>query len=172
MSLIEDIGDGPVGLDTAAFIYYIEDHPRFAPVVDPLFGAIDRGRVHGVTSALTLLETLVVPLRAGNASLVERYEALLTHSQWLRLIDLDRPSLRAAAQLRARFRLATPDALQLTAALSARCSAYVTNDRRLPLVPGLRILQLRDYLPSPGASERRAPAWKTGRRSTRPGAKR
>ena len=32
-----------------------------------------------MTSALTLLEVLVVPDRAGNPQLAERYEALLTH---------------------------------------------------------------------------------------------
>jgi hypothetical protein len=29
--LIEDIGAGPVGLDTTIFIYLIEEHPRFFP---------------------------------------------------------------------------------------------------------------------------------------------
>jgi predicted nucleic acid-binding protein len=63
----------------------------------------------------------------------------------VRLIGIDRSQLRAAAQLRALHRIRTPDALQLAAALSARCTAFVTNDRRLPEIPGLRILQLRDY---------------------------
>ncbi len=60
MGLIEDIGSGPVGLDTVAFIYLIEEHPRFLPVVELLFTVIDEGALQGVTSALTLLETLVV----------------------------------------------------------------------------------------------------------------
>jgi predicted nucleic acid-binding protein len=52
-----------------------------------------------------------------------------------------------AAQLRAVHpSVRTPDALQLAAALSAGCSAFVTNDRDLPALPGLRILKLRDYL--------------------------
>lgn len=140
-----DLGRGPIALDTAIFIYFIEEHPRFLPLVEPIFAAIDGGRWEAVTSGLTLLETLVVPYRAGNAALAERYEALLTRSRGLRLVELDRPILRAAAQLRAVVRVATPDALQLAAALSARSSAYLTNDRTLPRVPGLRILQLRDY---------------------------
>ncbi len=66
----------------------------------------------------------------------------------MRLIDLDRPLLRSAAQLRANHRFKTPDALQLAAAFAANCTTYLTNDRDLPRVPGLRILQLRDYLPA------------------------
>jgi predicted nucleic acid-binding protein len=140
-----DIGRGPIALDTAIFIYFIEEHPRFFPLVEPIFAGIDTARWEAVTSGLTLLETLVVPYRAGDAALAERYEALLTRSRGLRLVELDRSILRAAAQLRAVARVATPDALQLAAALSARCTAYLTNDRALPRVPGLRVLQLRDY---------------------------
>ncbi|MDQ3517874.1 MAG: hypothetical protein M3466_05655 [Gemmatimonadota bacterium] len=39
----------------------------------------------------------------------------------------------------------TADALQLAAALSSRCSAFVTNDRRLPPLPGLPIMQVSDH---------------------------
>lgn len=147
MGLIEEIGRGPIGLDTVIFIYFIEEHPQFLPLVESVFAAIDAGSFEGVTSGLTLLETLVVPYRTGNAPLAERYNALLTRSRGIRLVDLHRPLLRAAAQLRATVRVKTPDALQLTAALSANCATYLTNDRDLPSIPGLRILQLRDYLP-------------------------
>ena len=101
-----------------------------------------------MTSSLTLLETLVIPYRVGNAPLAERYEALLTRSRGIRMLELDRALLRAAAQLRAGLRVSTPDAIQLAAALAARCSTYLTNDRELPPVPGLKILQLQDYLPT------------------------
>ena len=43
MGLIREIGKGPLALDTAAFIYFIEEHPRFLPVLDPVFAAIDAG---------------------------------------------------------------------------------------------------------------------------------
>lgn len=146
MGLIEDIASGPVALDTAIFIYFIEEHPQFLPLVEPIFTAIDAGSLGGVTSCLTLLETLVVPYRVRNFVLAERYEALLAESRGLRLIDLDRRLLHVAAQLRATLRVATPDALQLAAAVVTDCVAYVTNDRAFPTVPRLRILQLRDYL--------------------------
>jgi predicted nucleic acid-binding protein len=98
-----------------------------------------------VTSAATLLEVVVVPYRPGNLALAERYEALLTRSRGLLLVDLDRAHIRAAAQLRAVHRIRTPDALQLAAALSHGCATFLTNDRALPKLRGIRILQLRDY---------------------------
>jgi predicted nucleic acid-binding protein len=146
VGLLEDVARGPIALDTAIFVYFIEEHPRYLPVIEPVFAAIDAGRLAAVTSGLTLLETLVVPYRTGNPTLADRYEALLAGSRGLRLLDLDRPLLRAAAQLRAAVRVETPDALQLAAALSAGATAYLTNDRDLPRIPGLRIMQLRDYV--------------------------
>jgi predicted nucleic acid-binding protein len=147
VGLIREIGKGPLALDTAAFIYFIEEHPRFLPVLDPVFAAIDAGRLPAVTSSLTLLEVLVIPYRAGNAPLAERYEQLLTRSRGLRLIDIDRSQLRTAAQLRAiHGALRTPDAFQISAALAGGCAALLTNDRDLPPVPGLRILQLEDFV--------------------------
>jgi predicted nucleic acid-binding protein len=148
---MKDLGAGPIALDTVVFIYFIEEHPSFLPLVEPIFSAVDSGRWEAVTSGLTLLETLVVPYRAGNASLADRYEALLTQSRGIRLVDLDRSLLRAAAQLRAVVRVKTPDALQLAAALTSGCTAYLTNDRTLPSIPGLRVLQLRDYVKPAGA---------------------
>ena len=155
MGLIDDLGGGPIGLDTAVFIYFVEEHEEFLPLVEPLFVGLDDGRWSGVTSSLTLLETLVVPYRAGDTALAERYEALLSRSRGLRLVELDRPLLRAAAHLRAALSVKTPDAIQLAAALGARCTAFVTNHRELPAIPGLPILRLGDYLASNRRSRRR-----------------
>lgn len=144
--MIADLGPGPTAVDTAAFIYLIEEDAAFLPIVLPLFTEADDGKRVLVTSALTLLEVLVVPYRAGNAQLAERYEMLLTRSRGLRLIDISRDLVRAAAQLRATIGVKTPDALQLAAALLAGCKTFVTNDRRLPAVPGLKVLQLSAYV--------------------------
>ena len=146
MGLMADVGPGPLAIDTAIFIYFIEKNPRFLPLIDPLFREADDGTRKLVTSALTLLEVLVVPLRTGNRSVADRYEALLTHSRGIRLVDLTRDQLRAAAQLRATTSVKTPDALQLAAAIGTGCRTMLTNDRRIPSIPGLRIRQLSAYV--------------------------
>jgi len=146
MGLMADIGRAPVGVDTSIFIYFIEEHPKFLPLLLPLFREADEGRKELVTSALTLLEVLVVPYRSGDHLLAGRYEALLTQSRGLRVAEISRDHLRAAAQLRAATGVKTPDSLQLVAALGAGCTTFLTNDRDLPSVPSLRILQLRSYV--------------------------
>ena len=84
------------------------EHPKFLPVVEPIFVAIDAGPLVGITSGVTLVETLVAPYRLDDVPLADRYEALLTRGRGIRLVDLDRPLLRAAAQLRATVRLRHP----------------------------------------------------------------
>jgi predicted nucleic acid-binding protein len=146
MGLMADLGRGPVAIDTVIFIYFIEEHPKFVPVIEPLFREVDRGYLEVVTSALTLFEVLVVPYRTGDHLLAGRYESLLTRSRGVRIQDISRDLLRAAAQLRAATGVKTPDSLQLAAALAANSTAFLTNDRDLPNIPGIRILQLHSYV--------------------------
>jgi len=146
VGLTEAVGTGLVAMDTALFIYLIEEHPRFLAPVRALFARADTGEIEIVTSALTLLEVLVVPLRSNDQRLAAQYDALLTRSRGVRLVDLSRDQLRTAARLRAQHgALRTPDALQLAAAISTGCESFVTNERRMPAPDGLRVLQLSEF---------------------------
>lgn len=145
MGIIHDIGVGPVCLDTSIFIYFIEEDSRYIDSVTSIFKAIDEGHLTAVTSGITLLETLVIPLRAKDIKLANHYEQLLTRSKGLTLLSLEKDLLRLGAQLRATLKIKTPDALQIAAAQQQNCRVFVTNDRRLPKIPGLQILQLSDY---------------------------
>ncbi len=61
MGLTQNLGRGPVGVDTAVFIYFIQADPDRCPIIRPVFEAADSGRLTLVTSAVTLLEALVIP---------------------------------------------------------------------------------------------------------------
>ena len=64
---------GLVYADAQIAIYSTDAHPLYAPVCHPLWLP---GPITVVTSELTLLETLVGPLRSGDASLAARRENL------------------------------------------------------------------------------------------------
>lgn len=51
-----------------------------------------------------------------------------------------------SAELRARYRLRTPDALQIAAALEAGCEAFLCNDANLRRITELRVLVLDDLV--------------------------
>src|SRR5437764_14338283 len=99
VELLDDAVSGPFCDDTAAFIYLIEENERFLPALIPLLAAADTGKIELIACALTLLQVLVVPYRAGNVALAERYEAMLTRSRGVRMVDLTRDHMRLAAQL-------------------------------------------------------------------------
>lgn len=145
MGLIQAVGKGPVALDSAIFIYVVEQHPRYLPLLRPLFVHIDGGEVQAVTSALTLMETLVVPYRAGNRELAAQYEAILTNGRGLSLAPIDLRVVRLAAEIRASTSLRTPDAMHLATALLNGCTTFLTNDRRLPALRGLKVLHLDTF---------------------------
>lgn len=145
MGLLSDLGEGPVALDSSIFIYFIEEHPRYLPVAEPVFAAVADGKLAAVTSSLTLLEVLVHPLRANLPTLAAEYEPILTRSAGITLVPLELRIVRSAAHLRATTGMKTPDALHLATALASSCSAFLTNDERIPNVPGLRILRASAY---------------------------
>jgi predicted nucleic acid-binding protein len=145
LGFLGDLGRGPVALDTAIFISFIEEESRFLPLIDPLFEEADRGKRQLVSSALTLLEVLVVPYRSRDGALANRYKTLLTKSRGVRLVEISLDQLDAAAQIRAATGVKTPDALQLAAALTMGCKVFVTNDRRIPSIRDLRVVQLAAY---------------------------
>lgn len=135
--------DGRIGVDTALFIYFIEQHPEYHGRVRRLFEAASAGERELVTSAVTLLEVLTVPYRVGNRALAERYEAALSRSRGLLMVDINSHVLRSAAQIRAVHGTRPADAIQLASATLHSCAAFVTNDRRLPDA-GIRVIQLED----------------------------
>ncbi len=157
MNLLDDIPTGGVvGLDTAPIIYYLEAYPDWGPLVRPLYETrIIPGANAAATSAITLAEVLVKPLRTARADLASAYKAFLTSTAHLALVSILPSVAERAADFRARYGLRLPDACQVAAALEAKATLFVTNDAQLRRVTELRVLVLSDYLPpvpSPAAT--------------------
>jgi predicted nucleic acid-binding protein len=135
-------GVARLGLDTAPIIYFIEAHPRYDAIVEQVFGLIASGSLTGVTSTITLTEVLVQPFMRGDTRLQQEYRDLLLHSDHFEVAPIDAGTAERAADLRARYGLRTPDALQLASALGSGCEAFLTDDSKLQRVVELRILML------------------------------
>ena len=79
--------------------------------------------------------------------MAREYEALLVHFPNLSIVDVDRKVARAAAQLRAKYNVSPPDALQVAASLSYGAKAFLTNDKRLSKLQELiDVIVLADFL--------------------------
>ena len=145
MGWVEDLRGKTVGVDTSPFIFFIEEHPSYAPVVDPFFEAVSRGEIQLVTSTIALLEVLVHPIRHDDEHLAQRYNDILLSSPHISTIAVTPKTSQLAAELRAEHNLKTPDAIHLATALSQNAAAFLTNDRDFPNLDGIKLLKLRDY---------------------------
>jgi len=131
-----------IALDTAPVIYYVEQHDRYFPLTYAFFERIARGELYAYSSVITLTETLTHPRRTGDTKTIGAFQTLLLDSENLSLLDVNAAIADSAADLRARYNLRTPDAIQIATALAAGCEAFLTNDRDLRRVQALSILVL------------------------------
>ena len=113
-----------IGLDTNLFIYFLEAHPRYGPWCASLFDRIERGHNPAVTSTVTLLELLVQPYRDQKEELAQKIFALTSTYPKIEWVPVSMGLADRAAELRARYRLSTPDAIQLQRQLASRPPAF------------------------------------------------
>ena len=144
MGILEDLESSVVGLDTTPLIYFIEKHATYHPLLRPFFVGLDDGRFTAVTSTITLIETLVHPLRHNRVELAQRYRKILLHASHLTTYDVSPDIAQIAAEIRAEHGIHTPDAIQLATAVHASASYFLTNDRALSKYPRLKVLVIDD----------------------------
>lgn len=126
-------------------IYSVEKQPTYWPLLQPLWQAAKGKTIEIVSSDLTLMESLVGPLKSGDTTLANTYEQLFQQAQ-TRLLPITQAILREAARIRATTKLRTPDALHAATAQLEGCVLFVTNDacfRNLATLPAVILDDLR-----------------------------
>jgi predicted nucleic acid-binding protein len=120
---------GLIYVDTQILIYSVERHPQFARALQPLWDAVQSKRARVVTSKLSILECLVVPLRTGDTDVTNRFNTLFA-SEALQMEEVSEEVLRYAAKLRADTpSLRGPDSIHAATAFLCRADSFLTNDR-------------------------------------------
>lgn len=137
-------GIARVAFDTSLFIYFVEEHPDYLDITDNIMRRVDEGILVGYSAVITLTEVLVKPKMLGNTELEREYRELLQQSRNFDMVEITGKIAERAADLRSRYTMRTPDALQIAAALDVGCQAFLTNDKRLKSVSDLTILVLDD----------------------------
>ncbi len=137
-----------IGLDTAPFIYYIEEITPYADLLDPVFNLLETHALRAVTSAVTLAEILSKPFADKNFALVDEIKFAIKSFASLSVVTIDEKLAEAAALIRAHYTVRLPDALQIAAAIHGGATLFLTNDKRMKKVDALEILVLSDFLQS------------------------
>jgi predicted nucleic acid-binding protein len=148
MRNLDEILSGIVllGFDTSPLIYFVEQHPLYVDVIREIIQRVDSGVLFGYSSVVTLTEVLVQPKRMGDLDLENNYRQVLQHGRHFTLLPIDHGIAEHAADLRSRYSIRTPDALQIAAVLSVGGQAFLTNDKRLKQMTELKILILDDLI--------------------------
>ena len=144
MGVLADMEGAVVGLDTTPLIYFMEKHATYHPLLRPFFMGLANERYTAATSTVTLVETLVHPIRNNRLELAHRYRDILLNASHIMTYDLSPEIAQIAAEIRANHNIHTPDAIQLATAVYAGATFFLTNDRALLKYPRLKILVVDD----------------------------
>ncbi|MCL5885196.1 MAG: PIN domain-containing protein [Deltaproteobacteria bacterium] len=131
-----------VALDTNIFIHHFEENPVYIAFTGKLFDWIESGRVRAVTSTLTLHEILSGARKGGRPALVQAYRDLLLSFPNLEFMPFTVELTDLSSDLRARYGLRTPDAIQIATAIRGGAESFISNDESL-----LRVREIRVKLP-------------------------
>lgn len=131
-----------IGLDTSPFVYFVERNILYVDIMREVFKRITDGKFAAGSSVISLTEVLVQPLRQKNQNLADKYRDLLYDASNFELFPLNDLIAERAAELRAKYNLRTPDALQIAAALENNCDAFLCNDKDLKKVTEINVLIL------------------------------
>ncbi len=133
--------------DTNIFIYMFEGiEPNRSRARAIRERTIDRGdRI--VTSAMTLGEVLVRPMKLGQTSLIEQYDRAIRATT--QIVNFDAAIAWRYASLRATHKLRNADAIQLACAAHFGVDLFITNDTDLHKlnVPGIGFIAQLDKVP-------------------------
>ena len=136
---------GSVYVDANAIIYSVERVEPYSNLLAPMWEEARAGRFTLASSELVALETLVRPLRDGNARLEMLFRSILAAAE-MNLIPATLAIWEDAARIRAETGLATPDALHAATALRTGCTLFITNDTDFRRVDDLPVVVLDDLL--------------------------
>jgi Predicted nucleic acid-binding protein, contains PIN domain len=142
MGLIKRFNNKKIFVDTAPLIYYIEENPFYSIVLNDLFETCKAKNNQFVSSVITLIEVLVLPLREGKKELAETYKKILTDSRSIDIIDVNAEISEIAANIRANNCFKTPDAIQLATAIYSSSDYFLTNDKRLKSIKEVDVITI------------------------------
>lgn len=117
----------PIYIDACIAIYAVEAATEHGPAVTALMNE-HRSQAEFCVSDLVRLECRVRPLRDESVQLLEEYDRFFS---MMTTLSIPTAAYDLAAELRAFYRLKTPDALHAAVAIHHGCAEFWTNDNRL-----------------------------------------
>lgn len=128
-----------VYLDSCCIIYLVEATTPFHAALSARLATHRSDPASRLlTSRLSRLECRTRPLRDRDSALLAAYDAFFLADRLL-LVDVSAPVIERATDLRARYRLRTPDALHLATAIQETADVFLTGDAALARCTEIRV---------------------------------
>lgn len=127
--------------DTMLFIYWLEDHPQYAPRVDAIRSRMEERHDQLITGSFTFGEILAGAYRKGTAQLADDTRRRLQNAV-AEVIPFTLETADRYARIRANPGISPADAIHLASAAQANTDLFLTNDKRLvgKFVPGIQFV--------------------------------
>lgn len=128
-----------IGIDTPVFIYLLQRHKQYLNSAREIMHAVQSGEYVGVFSCIGVIEILTGPKKRGRYELAAQYREMITHFPNLIIRGVTESIVEGASDLRARYGIATPDAIHLATAIDFDAEIFFTNDRSLAKVKEIAV---------------------------------
>jgi len=127
--------------DTMLFVYWIEDHPRYAKLLRQSLLKMEQRGDQLCTSTFAVGEALVGPHKAGSVEAATRMLNVF-RSPFVEVIPFSLEVAEHYASIRASQSLSPPDAIHLACAAQAGVDLFLTNDKGLvgKVIPGIQFI--------------------------------
>src|ERR1019366_5295771 len=127
--------------DTMLFVYWIEDHPRYAKHIRQLLLKMEKRQDQLCTSTFAVGEALIGPRKASSGEAAAKMLDVF-RSSFVEVIPFTIEAAEHYASIRSNQTISAPDAIHLACAAQARVDLFLTNDSGLVgrVIPGIQFI--------------------------------
>lgn len=127
--------------DTMLFVYWLEDHPRYAPRMRQILEKMKVRKDQLCTSAFAVGETLVGFYKRGAIETANRVRSVFRQGT-VEVIPYTLETADLYADIRATHTVSSADAIHLACAAQAGTDLFLTNDEALvgKVIPGIQFI--------------------------------
>jgi uncharacterized protein len=127
--------------DTMLFVYWLEDHPRYAKRMRKLLEKMRQRQDQLYTSSFTVGETLLGFYKTGSDEAAREVREIF-RSPVVEVIPYTLETADFFARIRAKEKVSPVDAIHLACAAQAHIDLFLTNDAALvgKVIPGIQFI--------------------------------
>lgn len=132
-----------VAIDTMLMIYVLEHHPQYMQVVAEIFE--DAQSV--ICSSFLFGELFAGLYKRGDQKAVDTILSYVEDAEQLEVYSFDYATSLVFAKIRGQHpSYSSPDCIHLATALQFEADVFITNDKKLKNLSGLKVMNLQDLI--------------------------